>query len=244
MFIGLLKNIWRGKLFIIYMCILSIMLAFAVKCFAISGRYVYSSNFYVTNYRLARVAIDKSSLDTDIKVADSCAILLKSDLALATLGEMLTEKYGEKYLSNYFDFVYDDEGNRTIDYEELAECIDIDNMAEGVAVLNVKVTTNSPYLSQSIGEFISFIAPNIVYYYIGIDYILPLDDARMTVDSGFSGKKVTLLAGAAAGLIISFAVIFIYRRLNERFVFDRKDILECTKSTELGYIPYYDIGEA
>ncbi|MCD8090565.1 MAG: hypothetical protein LUD81_08110 [Clostridiales bacterium] len=221
------------------MCILGVVLALAVRYFAVDKKYTYSSSYYITNHRLARISIDVGSLETDIQVANSCEYLLKSEDVLNTLSEMLLEKYGEEFLSNYFTLENID-GETVINQEELDKCIKVSSVTEGVAVLNIEITTKNQYLSLDMGNFLDFLAPNVVYYYVGMDYMSPFDNARLDDYYEFFGLKKTLAVGIFLGFAAAVIIILIYDKMNENVIFDRDDIKNRFGLTILGFIPYYD----
>ncbi len=236
-----LADIWRRKFFIVYMIFLGAVFALVLRSFVPREKYVYSMDYYVTNSELSKIIVDTSSLSTDSKMASSCRIILRSPMTMSALGEMLLEKYGEDYLKRYFTLTYEDD-KVSIDEEQLSDCIDIEVVDEGASALSIDVTTENMYLSQDIGNFLTFLAPNVVYYLVGVDYISPYENARLTVDLGiFDSRKLTAAAGAAAGAVLAYIFILIYKLFEEHIILGSGDILHEMKLPLLGQIPYYEI---
>ncbi|MCC8097195.1 MAG: hypothetical protein LIO44_01260, partial [Eubacterium sp.] len=127
-----------------------------------------------------------------------------------------------------------------IDHDELIKCIEVTNVSVGTAVLRVEVTTKNPYLSQDIGKFIAYLAPNIVFYLVGADYISPFETAQFTAEKGIIGDKEALAAGFGLGFIISIIIIYFYNRYYKNIITDREDIKKFYGVYALGDIPYYD----
>lgn len=237
-------DLWKRKFFVIYMCVLGVLAALALRGLAAEKKYVFSMNYYVTNSELSKIIVDTSSLDTDSQMTNSCRIILESDLTLETLSDMLIEKYGVDYLKNYFTIGYS--GRKpVINEEELSECIDITASDDGTAVLSIDISTDNMYLSQDIGSFLTFLAPNIVYYLVGVDYISPYENARLSIDLGvFQSKKIVACAGAAIGFLLAYLVILFNKTISSHLIVDRNDIVNEMECTLLGQIPYYDIESA
>lgn len=243
MFIEWIKDIWREKFFIIYICFLSVLLVYAVNNFAMKKKYVYSVSFYITNSELAKIIIDTDTLDSDIMMAESSKILLNSDYTTDTAGEMLIEKYGTEYLKNFFTITEDKDGNISISSDELKECIDVSIVSEGIAVLNIEVTTPSLYLTQDLGSFMTFLTPNIIFSVVSADYATPFDNARIRTESGFLGRKEILAAGLAFGFILSIIIIALYKKgFIKNIIMSKEDIDSCSSAEihTLGNIPYYE----
>lgn len=243
MFFRLLRGVWQRKIFVLYMCVLGAVLAFFIRYYAVEEKYVYSLNYYITNSELAKILVDTSSLETDSMMANSCRIILKSDLTLETLGEMLVDKYGKEYLSNYFTIV-EDEDKSYVDLQELSDCISIKNVSEGTAVLGVDITCENPYLCQDIGNILTFLAPNIVYYLVGVDYISPYENARLKTEYEFFGLKKTAASGVGAGLLLALAIILLYDRFYQKIIVDKSDIDKSFEIVTLGEIPYYNMKDS
>lgn len=236
--VKIFKALWHRKAFIVYMCILGAVITLCLKTFVFKDSYTYVMNYYITNSELAKLIVDVSSIETDVQMAESCKIILKSELAVDTVGEMLLEKYGEEYLSQYFDIVHGEDGVG-IPYEELNDCIEIKSVQEGTAVLEVSVKNDNPYLARDIGLFLTYVAPNIVYYYVGADYISPYENAKLLVNDGLPSKKVFVLAGAATAFVLAVGFVMLNYRFSQRMIINAGDIKRIIQLNILGNIPYY-----
>lgn len=238
-----LIDIWKRKVFVAFMFLWGAVFALTLRQFVPQTKYVYNTNYYVTNSELSKIVVDTWSLDTDAKMANSCKIILKSEFAMENLSEMLIEKYGVDFLSNYFTINYDDEDRKPyINEQQLSDCIDIEVSDDTTPVLSVEVTSPSAYLSQDIGSFLTFLAPNLVYYIVGVDYITSFENAQLKSDKGiFQSKKAVSLTGGIIGLALGFLIIYVYKSLSAHLIINRDDIAGGFGLSLLGQIPYYDI---
>ncbi|MCD7777130.1 MAG: hypothetical protein LUH47_01310 [Clostridiales bacterium] len=222
-FVNLIRILWQKKLFIIYFCFLGAVAAVAVNKFAFDTKYTYSLSYYVTNSELSKISIDVKSLDSDVLMANSCKILIESELTMNTLSDMLVEKYGAEYLKNYFTLSEEEDGY-VIDYDQLSSCVEVTNVSSGTAVLNIKTTSTNPYLSQDMGRFMAYLAPNVIFHLVGADYISPFETAQLTAERGPVGDKKALLAGIGLGFIISIIIVFFYNLYCKKIIINKEDV--------------------
>lgn len=237
-----LIDIWKRKVFVAFMFLWGVVFALTLRQFVPQTNYIYNTNYYVTNSELSKIVVDTWSLDADAKMANSCRIILKSEIAMENLSEMLIEKYGVDFLSNYFTIDYGEDRKPYINEQQLSDCIDIEVSDDTSPVLSVEVTSPSAYLSQDIGGFLTFLAPNLVYYIVGVDYITPYENAQLKSDKGiFQSKKVVSLIGGIIGLALGCLIIYVYKLVSSHLIINRDDIVSGFGLSLLGQIPYYDI---
>ncbi|MCD7856013.1 MAG: hypothetical protein LUG66_10435 [Clostridiales bacterium] len=234
----ILKALWQRKLFIVYICILGMAAALCFKAFGVKNTYTYTADYYITNSELSKLLVDVDTINTDIQMTRSCKILLKSELALDTVGKMLLKKYGEEYLSNYFQIEQGAEGAE-IAYEDLYNCISVEGVEDDTAVLEITVQSENPYIAKDTGQFLAYCAPYLIYYYVGSDYISPYENARITVNEGLPGNKKTALLGAGLAFILAAGFVIGGFFLSGRYITDPKDVKDTSGLIVLGSIPYY-----
>ncbi len=237
-FLLILKALWQRKVFIVYMCLLGAAAALCFKAFGVKNTYTYAADYYITNSELSKLLVDVDTINTDVQMTRSCKILLKSELAFDTVGEMLLEKYGEEYLSNYFQIEQGADGPE-ISYDDLYSCINVDSVDDDTAVLEITVNSENPYIAQDIGQFLSYCAPYLIYYYVGSDYISPYENARLYVNEGLPGTKKIVALGIGAAFILAVGFVTAVFFLSEKYITDPKDVKETSGLIVLGSIPYY-----
>ncbi|MCD8238276.1 MAG: hypothetical protein LUC92_02915 [Clostridiales bacterium] len=234
----ILKALWQRKAFIAYMCLLGAAAALCFRTFGVKNTYTYAADYYITNSELSKLLVDVDTINTDVQMTRSCKILLKSELALDTVGEMLLKKYGAEYLSNYFQIEQDTDG-AAVSYDDLYNCISVDSVDEDTAVLEITVNSENPYIAQDIGQFLSYCAPYLIYFYVGSDYISPYENARLYVNEGLPGTKKIVAFGAGFAFILAIVFVIAFFLLSGRYITDSKDIKKTSGLIVLGSIPYY-----
>lgn len=207
----LLRSKWKE---IILAILIGALLLGSYHTFFVKSSYQADASIYITN---TDTAITFSDLQLSSALTDDYANIIKSRTVLNRVI---------------------DELDLNLNYQELAQLIDIDN-PDSTHIVDIKVTCDSPEMSRNITNALLNVGVDQIYQIIGsseptvIDYSV----AEAVVDVTPGLFKYLVIGGLLGAVIV--CAIYIFRMLIDGTIKNEDDVDKSLHLPILAAVPYY-----
>lgn len=212
----LAKFLLKKFYIVLVLAIVGFAVAFCYARFVKPVSYTSSVQLYVKNADdvVSSEIVSSSDLSAAQKLVATYVVILKNDMVIGEVSDMLIEKYGADMLSQIFTISEDYDKNLGISKSQLLNCITMSSVDE-TEVLQIQATTPVPEVSADICNFVAYLAPESLVSVIGAGSVEIMADAKPAVNANDSGVKKLSLIGFAGGFVLACAIVFLM------YIFDR-----------------------
>ncbi len=212
----LAKFLLKKFYIVVVLALAGFAVAFCYARFVKPVTYTSSVQLYVKNADdvVSSEIVSSSDLSAAQKLVATYVVILKNDMVIGEVSDMLIEKYGAESLSTIFTIGEDYDKKQGISKSQLLECITMSSVDE-TEVLQIQATTPVPEISADICNFVAYLAPESLVSVIGAGSVEIMADAKPAVRPNDNGVKKLSVIGFAFGFVLACAIVFLM------YIFDR-----------------------
>lgn len=180
--------------------------AFSFSKFCIPEQFTSQVYMYVNNNAIVTTGgkVEINDINASQKIVESCIVILKDNVVMEEIGNMLLENYNINEINKAFTTETDKDGKIYIPVSEISRTINLSGVNE-TEVLNVSVTTKSPEISLAVCEYVADIAPEMVKRVIDGGRIEAIGAPRLPESKSSPNNTKNCMVGVFTGVFVSLA---------------------------------------
>lgn len=213
--------------------------AFGYSKLCIPEQFTSQVSMYVNNNAIMTTGgkVDISDINASQKIVESCIVILKDDIVMEEISQKLMTDYTSNEINEAFSISVDEDGKVFVPASELSSSISLTDVNE-TEVLNIKVTTKSPKISNAVCGYMAEIAPQMVKRVIDGGRIEAIGKPSVPKVKSYPNNTKNGIVGAFFGICVML-MFYVLRILLDTKVKTQEEFIQKFNIPVLAEIPLY-----